>query len=141
MIYFALHQTMFSWHSKKKKMQKISSLEHLNHKVAYKKMDSMPYDNDIFNDILSQYQNEISDGFIAFPIKALQCIDTLRKMADGKMLLLLSDKGFTSSAEHIRHQNHNYLETVFASHTTLSLAVNFDAIGSNRRILYIVRVI
>ncbi len=82
------------------------------------------YSNNFYNKILDGYKKTIEDSFINFPNGSLDGIHNLNKIANNKLLLLSSDKGFMSTTE---LDNMEFPELDF--HGSFSLMVNYHAIG------------
>lgn len=77
------------------------------------------------NAILNHYRHTIKDGTILFPMTAFDAIRNLQAMSNNRLVLLSSDKSYTSVQEMIRYDKHE-----FAVHDgAFSYMVNYDAIG------------
>lgn len=87
-------------------------------------IDEHYYDDDDFNAVVQGYKNALTESHILIPIAGLRTIRNLRKLSNGKMLLLSTDKGYTHLQE-LDHLDHPHL----AFHGSFSMMVNFDAIG------------
>jgi len=83
------------------------------------------YDEPRFNGILNHYRHNIKNGSILFPVGALNVIKNLQTLANDKLVLISSDKGYSCPFDMIRFYHHD-----FAIHDgTFSYMVNYDAIG------------
>lgn len=81
------------------------------------------YDDPAINDILRYYEQRLGDTVIVFPITMLRMIQRLRAISNDRLMLLVTDKGFTDE-ESLLHR-----ETVgMALHGgSFSVMVNFHA--------------
>jgi tetratricopeptide (TPR) repeat protein len=95
-------------------------------KFRYKELyNTNYYAEPRFNEILNQYRHNIRNGTILFPLGALEVIQNLEAMSNKRLVLLSSDKAYTSALEMIRFYQHD-----FAIHDgAFSYMVNYDAIG------------
>lgn len=82
------------------------------------------YDNDDFNYLLDMYKASIKSSKILIPISGLKTIAKLRALCNDKLLVLASDKGYTSLKE-----IDNLYYPHFGFHGSFSMMVNFHAIG------------
>jgi len=84
-----------------------------------------PYEDDLFNRILAEYQERLANTDILFPILALRCLNRWRELAGGRFLLISGDKGYS------REEDLSFLEEPYiATHgRAFSMMVNFHAIG------------
>lgn len=82
------------------------------------------YENPHFNKILFDYQKSLEDTYFNFPNGSLNGIENLNRIANGKMLLISSDKGYADLGE---LDDHQFPELDF--HGSFSLMVNYHAIG------------
>lgn len=53
------------------------------------------YDDARHREVLLHYQKSVAQGSVTVPVAALDCLDRLRQL--GKLLLISSDRGFTSA--------------------------------------------
>ena len=53
----------------------------------------------VFDDLLREYESTLTSAVFLFPVTALRCLDRLRRMAGGRLLLLVSDKARISAAQ------------------------------------------
>lgn len=83
------------------------------------------YDDARLNAILKHYRHTIRNGSILFPVGAFQVIQHLETMSDQGMMLISSDKAYTSVEEMTRFYLHDYAQHDGA----FSYMVNYDAIG------------
>jgi tetratricopeptide (TPR) repeat protein len=93
------------------------------------KFDNVPaakdyYNNPDFDSLLNSYADLSDDTYLQFPIGSLRGLENLKRLANNKMLLLSSDKGYVSKEEI------DELEAPeLAFHGSFSLMVNFHALG------------
>ncbi len=82
------------------------------------------YQQSDINSVLMRYQNQLQQSYLHFPIGALQGLENISAISQGKLILLSSDKGYVSLPE---------LEDLdppeIAFHGSFSLMVNYHAIG------------
>ncbi len=83
------------------------------------------YPEPSFNELLEKYRARLSRSTISFPCSALRCLEVLRGLAGGRMLLLTADKG------HI-HDESVLSRSVpaVAVHGSISMDVNYHLIAS-----------
>jgi tetratricopeptide (TPR) repeat protein len=81
------------------------------------------YADPAWNRVLTRYEERLDDTVVLFPEATLRCLDHLRRLADGRLLVLCGDKGQLRE-EALRGQP----ELSVAVHGSLSLMVNFDAL-------------
>jgi len=89
-----------------------------------KEIENNYYDNEIYNKILETYQTHFTETYFLFPIMALEAAHRLKMLSSGKMLLLSSDKAYSTLAE---QDELDFPELAF--HGSFSVMVNFDAIS------------
>ncbi|MCB0007725.1 MAG: SAM-dependent methyltransferase [Anaerolineales bacterium] len=84
-----------------------------------------PYASDSFNQVLHEYQARLANTDLLFPTLALQCLERWRQLANGRLLLLTGDKGYS------REEDLLYLEEPYiATHgPVFSMMVNYHAFG------------
>ena len=85
------------------------------------------YSEPSWNQILEHYRNNIAEATILFPCVALQIMEQMRQLSDGRMLVLAADKGFAYQEELTFSRGAPSLE--FHSRNCFSQQVNFDAIA------------
>ena len=85
------------------------------------------YADPSWNRILEHYRNNIDEATILFPCVALQMLEQMARLNDGRMLVLVADKGFAYEDELTLSRGNPSLE--FHSGNCFSQQVNFDAIG------------
>jgi hypothetical protein len=83
-----------------------------------------PYGEPDLDRLLAFYRERLRDTALLFPVGALRSLRNLVRLAGGRLLLLSADKG--SSAEAMLHGRE---EPGFAIHGSLSMMVNYHAIG------------
>jgi tetratricopeptide (TPR) repeat protein len=74
--------------------------------------------------ILGEYAASLKETTVLFPTGALRCVRNLARLSGGRLLLLSSDKGFSSEAA-----LQGGKEPELAVHGSFSVMVNFHAIG------------
>ncbi len=82
------------------------------------------YDETIFNEILTDYANNMDSGSFCFPLAGLRGLSKLANIASGRLLLLSSDKGYVDISE---LEDLDPPEVTF--HGSFSLMVNYHAIA------------
>ncbi len=82
------------------------------------------YDDADFNAVLEEYKTGLVDSSFLFPIGGLRAMKKLFKLANDKVFLISSDKGYSSleSMEHLDHPRPSF-------HGSFSMMVNFHAIA------------
>ncbi|WP_303673147.1 SAM-dependent methyltransferase [Vampirovibrio chlorellavorus] len=83
------------------------------------------YDDARLNAILKHYRHTVRNGSILFPIGAFQVIKNLEALSDKGLMVISSDKAYTSVEEMTRFYRHDYARHEGA----FSYMVNYDAIG------------
>lgn len=90
--------------------------------------DAAVYPEPAYNALLDHYRRTMIGTELVFPIAALRCLDRLRAIAGDRMLLLVGDKG------DLREEDLDGLgPPVLARHGSVSLPVNFHALGAHAR--------
>ncbi len=82
------------------------------------------YGDQVLDGILDAYRAELSEASFSVPVAALRCCERLRRLSRGRLLLLASDKGYVQLDQFKRSDCPE-----ITVHGSISLAVNFDAIG------------
>lgn len=90
-----------------------------------KLIDDHYFENEAFNRVLAQYRHALKDSSFLFPTGALQGISNLQKLANGKLFLISSDKGFNTlrELEDLAHPDLDF-------HGSFSVMVNYHAIAA-----------
>ncbi len=85
-----------------------------------------PYDNDIYNDILAEYEAVLPDTRLTFPNVGLDCVRFWQGGGgkNGRLLLLSSDRGHTLPQDMISDD-----DPLPNLHGSFSLMVNYHALG------------
>ncbi len=87
---------------------------------------NLPYYNKpAIDSILDYYRKNLRDSSVIFPIGAMNTVEKLAEIADGKLAVFASDKGFASLQS---KQVLGLREQEFARHGAISFDVNFDAL-------------
>ena len=99
----------------------ISDMELKFYTSAVKKAQ---FDNDIFNNILSQYNEACSDTYILFPKLAMECLSNISSLSKKGLVLLTMDKGYKEIQELGARKKPDIVK-----HGSFSLWVNFHALS------------
>ncbi len=83
------------------------------------------YPSDSIDKILQDYRSQMTDTFLFFPETSLRCIQNLKDLSTGGMMLLSMDKGFHKVADIDQKP-----EPEIVAHGSFSLWVNYHAIGA-----------
>jgi tetratricopeptide (TPR) repeat protein len=83
-----------------------------------------PYGEADLDRLLTQYGERLRSTALLFPVGALRCLRNLARLAGGRLLLLSADKGYCEEA-----LLHGREEPGFAIHGSLSMMVNYHALG------------
>ncbi|HZI47964.1 MAG TPA: SAM-dependent methyltransferase, partial [Pyrinomonadaceae bacterium] len=87
------------------------------------------YGRDDWDKILRGYGESVRDGAFLFPVGALQCLETLGEISNGRFLLLTADKGFHRAEAFARQRRPSLVRHA----GSFSLYVNFHAIAEQAR--------
>ena len=82
------------------------------------------YSEGPFNRLLKEYAKESPVRVFPFPTGALRCVERLRAIAPGRMLLVSADKGY-----HRPQDVGRFGPPYFTAHGSFSISVNFHALG------------
>jgi tetratricopeptide (TPR) repeat protein len=106
----------------------IHSLKDL--RFSYQSSASAPqrYADDLWNSIVEQYRSMLPAATILFPASALKTLQQLSHSSDGRMLLLVADKGIAHEEDLALAPRTPSLD-FHADGKCFSQFVNFDAIG------------
>ena len=108
-----------------------SPTEHLKDlRFSYRNSAIAPqhYPDNVWNSILEQYRTRLSAATVLFPAVALQTLQRLSDSSDGRMLVLVADKGFSHEEDLALAPREPSLD-FHAGGRCFSQLVNFDAIG------------
>lgn len=83
------------------------------------------YKNEIYNNILEEYRDVLSNTYLFFPQKGLQCLQNLQTLSKKGLMIISMDKG----AHDIRSLK-NKKEPDLVTHGSFSFLVNYHALGS-----------
>lgn len=75
-------------------LDKQDLIQHIDIKFFKEKVDGPFYEEAIYNEILEDYRNQISESHIFFPKAGFQCLSNLKKLSKQGIMLLSMDKGF-----------------------------------------------
>lgn len=82
------------------------------------------YDDANLNRILQYYQHRLDATYVSFPCAALRCIQRLRRLSGGRMLLVSADKGYIKEDSLVGRD-----EPAINVHGSFSMMVNYHAIA------------
>lgn len=99
------------------------SLESLSLDYTYKRFNIPENEIPVVREILSTYKKQLSETHILFPAAGIKCIEYLRKLSKGGLLLLSGDKGY-----HHRYELENRPIPDLSIHGSISLMVNYHAL-------------
>ena len=85
------------------------------------------YSLESWNKILDEYRRHLAAGVVLFPCAALEALEEFHKFSDGRMLVLVGDKGFAHEEDLALCQGPPTIE--FHGPNCFSQMVNLDAIG------------
>lgn len=85
------------------------------------------YSRESWNKILDEYRRHLAAGMVLFPCTALEVLEEFHKFSDGRMLVLVGDKGFAHEEDLAFCQGPPTIE--FHGPNCFSQMVNLDAIG------------
>jgi hypothetical protein len=108
-------------------MQHAVRLSELQTIERFVDIDLPHYKEPVFDQILEHYRNHFGEASIFFPIAALRAISNLDHLSNHRLVLLASDKGFTS-LESPLIKGLRPLE-ITRQDDSISLNVNFDVIA------------
>jgi len=100
----------------------LSQLE-MNYSMSL--MEAPFYKEQILNDMLETYRTALSDTYLFFPQKGLQCLRNLQGLSKKGMMILSMDKG-TSEI----HDLANNKKPDMVTHGSFSFLVNYHALGT-----------
>lgn len=122
-----LHELLFSLSTDKNniKANKPVDMEQLTVDYNIKEVSSSYYGDPHIDSILEEYKNKLQDSSILFPIGSFNAIKLLRKLANDKLLIISTDKGYNNLETLDRL---GYPSILF--HGSFSLMVNFHALAA-----------
>jgi tetratricopeptide (TPR) repeat protein len=99
-------------------------MEQLKIDFKVNEIKSNYYNDPVLDDILEEYKNTLQDSSVLFPIGSIRAIKLLRKLANDKLFIISSDKGYSSikSLDNLGHPSLSF-------HGSFSMMVNFHAIA------------
>jgi len=92
---------------------------------TYKTVDTDYYANPEWNALLKQYLKRVTLGAVTIPVGGLACLENFRALSPAGLMLVASDKGYTTTESMAALQHHEY--HVHAG--CFAHMVNFDALG------------
>ncbi|HEY6352019.1 MAG TPA: SAM-dependent methyltransferase [Candidatus Angelobacter sp.] len=97
--------------------------------LSYKNVAPGPqrYSDEAWNRILELYRSHLAKGTVLFPCAALEMLAKARNFSDGRMLVLVADKGFAHEEEMALCQGPPTIE--FHGANCFSQMVNLHAVG------------
>lgn len=90
-----------------------------------KKIEGDRFENPHFNAVLARYEQKLKRSHFLFPTAGLNTIENLKKLSNGKLFLLSTDKG-NSTVKELESMG----DPFFDYHGSFSLMVNFHVIAS-----------
>lgn len=98
---------------------------------SYKSVPLEPshYPDSLWNKVLGVYRGQPSAGMVLFPVAALETLQQFGHRSDGRMLVLVADKGFAHEEEMSLCQSPSAID--FHGPNYFSQMVNLDAIGKH----------
>ncbi len=106
-------------------LDEASLLKQIETSYSKTSMDAPYYKNNVYNEILEDYRKVLSDTYLFFPQKGLQCLDNLQTLSKKGLMVISMDKG----AHDIRSLK-NQKEPDMVTHGSFSFLVNYHALGS-----------
>lgn len=82
------------------------------------------YSDEVFNKVINEYKDTLTNTNFLFPVSSLRAINKLRGLTGDKLMVISSDKGY-STLESLDYLGHPTL----AFHGSFSMMVNFHAIA------------
>ncbi len=122
-----LYELLFSLTTDEKNMENNRPVDMEKIEVDYHIHEiktSSYYGNPHFDSILEDYKNKLVSTSFLFPMGSFNAIRFLKKLANDKLLILSTDKGY-STVESLDHLGH----PAISFHGSFSMMVNFHAIG------------
>ncbi len=99
----------------------IQEMELTYHTSTLKEAD---FENEVFNTILSEYNEECDDTYILFPKIALECLTNISSFSKKGLVVMTMDKGYKDIQELATRKKPD-----FVRHGSFSLWVNFHAMS------------
>jgi tetratricopeptide (TPR) repeat protein len=106
------------------KGEQVQNLEKIETAYDLRAIEPNYYDDPHLDAPLKLYQQELVDTSLLYPIGSMRALQRLSKLAKGKLLVLSTDKGY-STLDALDHHNHPTL----SFHGSFSLMVNFHALS------------
>jgi len=106
----------------------IQSLKDLRFSYQNSAIAPQRYADDLCNRILEQYRTRLSAATVLFPASAIQTLQQLSHSSDGRMVVLVADKGLAHEEDLALSPRTPSLD-FHADGRCFSQQVNFDAIG------------
>jgi tetratricopeptide (TPR) repeat protein len=83
------------------------------------------YEDPAWNRILEEYRRRLPAANFLFPVAALKCVEYLRRLSGGRMLLLSGDRGYNRDEAILRGEGSPALTV----HGSFSMMVDYQIIG------------
>lgn len=99
-------------------------LSRLGSGLRFREVEPPYYPDGDLDALLASYRREIDSGYLLVPVGALDAVRRLLALSGGRLLLLVTDKGF---ARH--HPAFQTDEPSVSFHGSMSMMVNLDLIG------------
>lgn len=98
-----------------------------NLKLTYQNEPTSPthYESGVLNTILKEYQSSLTDSYLFFPVKSIECLENLKALSTKGLMVLSMDKGF-----HKLRKLDKKKKPEIITHGSFSLWVNYHALGS-----------
>ncbi|MDB6096468.1 MAG: hypothetical protein JWM09_746 [Francisellaceae bacterium] len=106
------------------KEDRVQSMDQLEITFEYSPVKAPRYQDPEFNTILNSYEDLPDGSHFLIPVGGLKAIRNLSQIANDKLMLITSDKGYTTEK-----QLHHLGEPKVVFHGSFSMMVNFDALG------------
>jgi hypothetical protein len=104
---------------------RLGLLETLTALFTYAPLSTSPvYSNPVLNSILKFYMENLDNSAFGFPTGAVRCMDMLKTLSTGPVLVLSSDKAHNHIA-----QLEGQTAPMVAIHGSVSMMTNHDALG------------
>lgn len=105
--------------------KKHEQIEALRMSVTHQKIQHPVYKEKLYNDILDQYKPTLKETYLLFPIQSMRCLDRIKNLSKGGLMLLSIDKGYAD----LQDLDHQKVPELIA-HGSFSVWVNYHALGS-----------
>ena len=107
----------------KSRNKKSFSFHDISYQYTYELIKENYYHKDLFNQILVNYKQQLTNGSFLFPIGALNAIEKIKAFSNKNTIFLVADKGNKELADF-----NDLGDPSIALHGSISFMVNFHAI-------------